>query len=84
MTARKAAKNASKAPVQSAAKKVAKKVTRKAAAKAASAAGADVLARVRGAQQAVTIGKAGGRPMLSWVGKRAPASVQAFPDPTHR
>lgn len=79
MTARKAAKNASKAPVQSAAKKVAKKVTRKAAAKAAPAAGADVLARVRGAQQAVTIGKAGGRPMLSWVGKRAPASVQAFP-----
>ncbi len=79
MSARKAAKNASKAPVQSAAKKVAKKVTRKAAAKAAPAAGADVLARVRGAQQAVTIGKAGGRPMLSWVGKRAPASVQAFP-----
>lgn len=79
MSARKAAKNASKAPVQSAAKKVAKKVTRKAAAKAAPAAGTDVLARVRGAQQTVAIGRAGGRPMLSWVGKRAPASVQAFP-----
>lgn len=73
MSARKAAKKTSKAPVRPAAKKVAKKVTRKAAA------GADVLARVRGAQQAVTIGKAGGRSMLSWVGKRAPASVQAFP-----
>lgn len=79
MSVRKAAKKASKAPVQPAAKKVAKEATRKSAGKAAPVAGADVLARVRGAQQAVTIGKAGGRPMLSWVGKRAPASVQAFP-----
>lgn len=43
------------------------------------AVGADVLARVRGAKESVTIGKTGGRPMLSWVGKRAPATVQAFP-----
>lgn len=40
---------------------------------------AETLARVHGAQAAVAVGKAGGRPMLSWVGKRAPASVQAFP-----
>lgn len=67
------------------AKEAAKKAPAKAAkgkklvAETAPAAGADVLARVRGAQQTVTVGKAGGRPMLSWVGKRAPASVQAFP-----
>lgn len=60
-------------------KGVATKVARKTSVKAAPAVGVDVLARVRGAQQAVSIGKAGGRPMLSWVGKRAPASVQAFP-----
>lgn len=79
MSARKAAKKTSNAPVRPAVKKIAKKATRKTAPKDAPAAGADVLARVRGAQQVVTIGKAGGRPMLSWVGKRAPASVQAFP-----
>lgn len=89
MSARKAAKKTTKAAVKPAAKKAAtkkaaktavvKKVAKKTTDRAAPAAGADVLARVRGAQQAVTIGKAGGRPMLSWVGKRAPASVQAFP-----
>ncbi|HRQ04216.1 MAG TPA: DNA methyltransferase, partial [Ottowia sp.] len=89
MSARKAAKKTTKAAVKPAARKAAiKKTAKKAVVKpvakkttdrGASAAGADVLARVRGAQQAVTIGKAGGRPMLSWVGKRAPASVQAFP-----
>lgn len=81
MTARKTAKQA--------AKKVAKRTATKAPAKAAKgkkaaadttpAAGTDVLARVRGAKEVVNVGKAGGRPMLSWVGKRAPASVQAFP-----
>jgi len=63
-------------------KKAAKKVAKKAASKSAAAtpeASVDVLARVRGAKEAVKVGKAGGRPMLSWVGKRAPASVQAFP-----
>lgn len=39
----------------------------------------NVLERVRGTQQVVTVGKAGGRPMLNWIGKRAPATVQAFP-----
>lgn len=39
----------------------------------------DVLSRIRGTEQTVALGKAGGRPMLNWVGKRAPASVQAFP-----
>jgi DNA modification methylase len=39
----------------------------------------NVLERVRGAQQVVAVGKAGGRPMLNWIGKRAPATVQAFP-----
>ena len=70
MSARKAAKKTAKATAKPVAKKAAKK---------APAAAVDVVARVRGAQEAVTIGKAGGRPMLSWVGKRAPASVQAFP-----
>lgn len=69
MTARKAAK---KAPTKAAKEN-------KSVADSAPAAAADVVARVRGAQQTVTVGKAGGRPMLSWVGKRAPASVQAFP-----
>lgn len=69
MTAKKAA---NKAPTKAAKEK-------KPVADTAPAAGADVLARVRGAQQTVSLGKAGGRPMLSWVGKRAPASVQAFP-----
>jgi len=69
MTARKAAK---KAPTKNAKE-------RKPIADTAPAAGADVLARVRGTQQTVSLGKAGGRPMLSWVGKRAPTSVQAFP-----
>ncbi|WP_222928089.1 DNA methyltransferase [Luteimonas viscosa] len=78
MSVRKAAKT-TKATGKPVAKKAAKKTVRKTAAKPAPAAGADVLARVRGAQQAVAIGKAGGRPMLGWVGKRAPASVQAFP-----
>ncbi|MCD9033325.1 site-specific DNA-methyltransferase [Luteimonas sp. Y-2-2-4F] len=87
MTARKAVKKVvNKATKKTATKKVVtKKVPVKVAKKAAvelttgAEPVADVLARVRGAQQAVTIGKAGGRPMLSWVGKRAPASVQAFP-----
>jgi DNA modification methylase len=66
----------------------AKKVTKKAANNAVKAAGktaaapdvtVDVVARVRGAKETVKVGKAGGRPMLGWVGKRAPASVQAFP-----
>lgn len=39
----------------------------------------NVLERVRGAQQVVAVGKAGGRPMLNWIGKRAPATLQAFP-----
>lgn len=39
----------------------------------------NVLERVRGTQQIVAVGKAGGRPMLNWIGKRAPATVQAFP-----
>ena len=69
MTARKTAK---KAPTKAAKEK-------KPAVETAPTAAADVLARVRGAQQTVTVGKAGGRPMLGWVGKRAPASVQAFP-----
>lgn len=59
--------------------KAAKKATRNSAASATSDNIVDVIARVRGAKQAVKVGKAGGRPMLSWVGKRAPASVQAFP-----
>lgn len=79
MSMRKAAKKTAKPAVKSAAKKATKKVGRKAADETAPAVGFDVLARVRGAQQSVTIGNAGGRPMLSWVGKRAPASVQAFP-----
>lgn len=79
MSVRKAAKRTTKAATKPAAKTAAKKAVRKKMAKAAPVAGADVLTRVRGAQQAVTVGKAGGRPMLGWVGKRAPASVQAFP-----
>lgn len=59
------------------AKKAAKKSAKKTA--AAPEPAVDVLARVRGAKRAIKVGKAGGRPMLSWVGKRAPASVQAFP-----
>lgn len=69
--------SAGKAAKKLAGKKAAKQVTTNAATSAAPA--TDVLARVRGAQQAVAVGKAGGRPMLHWVGKRAPASVQAFP-----
>jgi len=65
MTAKKAIKKAAKKPVKKTA--------------AAPEPAVDVLARVRGAKEAVKVGKAGGRPMLSWVGKRAPASVQAFP-----
>lgn len=63
------------------AKKATKKAAKKPAKKTAAAPepAVDVLARVRGAKEAVKVGKAGGRPMLSWVGKRAPASVQAFP-----
>lgn len=94
MTARKAAKKAARTTAKAAVKRASKKATQvvpkpaaknaaKKAAKTADAntasAGTDVLARVRGQQRAVVIGKAGGRPMLSWVGKRAPASVQAFP-----
>lgn len=70
MTAKKAVKKA--------AKKVAKKATRETAATVPENS-VEVLARVRGAKEPVKVGKAGGRPMLSWVGKRAPASVQAFP-----
>lgn len=62
---------------KAATKKAAKNAATQATEHAAPA--TDVLARVRGAQQAVAVGKAGGRPMLHWVGKRAPASVQAFP-----
>ena len=69
MTARKTTK---KAPTEVSKRK-------KTVVETAAVAGTDMLARVRGAQQTVTVGKAGGRPMLSWVGKRAPASVQAFP-----
>lgn len=61
--------------------KATKKTAKKAAAESATSAApaTDVLARVRGAKAEVAVGKAGGRPMLSWVGKRAPAIVQAFP-----
>lgn len=87
MSTLKAKKKTTKAVVESAAKGAtkkivkapAKKLARPTMPKTASAASTDLLARVRGGQQAVSIGKAGGRPMLSWVGKRAPASVQAFP-----
>lgn len=68
MTAKKVAKKT--------VKKTAKKVTAKSAASDNSM---DIVARVRGAKEVVNVGKAGGRPMLSWVGKRAPTSVQAFP-----
>lgn len=75
MSAKKAAK---KAPAK-AAKATASKRKGKKAVDAAPQASVDVVSRVRGAKEAVKVGKAGGRPMLSWVGKRAPASVQAFP-----
>lgn len=74
MTARRAAKKAvNKATRPSS--------TKRAAAESATSAmpATDMLARVRGAKAPVAVGKAGGRPMLSWVGKRAPATVQAFP-----
>ena len=77
MTARKPAKTAAKKAAMKTPAKVAK--GSKNATDATSATGTDVLARVRGAKEAVKVGNAGGRPMLSWVGKRAPASVQAFP-----
>ncbi|MEZ5466002.1 MAG: site-specific DNA-methyltransferase [Lysobacteraceae bacterium] len=77
MTARKQAKKVAKKAAMKVPAKVARE--RKKPAGAALNAGADVLSRVRGSKEAVTVGKAGGRPMLSWVGKRAPASVQAFP-----
>lgn len=86
MTAKKVAKKAVKKAAKGGAIKAAKKparepaekTTKKVAAKSAVST-VDVVARVRGAKEAVKVGKAGGRPMLSWLGKRAPASVQAFP-----
>lgn len=79
MSVRKAAKKTTKAAAKPVAKKAAKKAAGKSAASATPDSAVDVIARVRGAKEAVKVGKAGGRPMLSWVGKRAPASVQAFP-----
>lgn len=65
------------------ARKTAKKTAKDAAGKTTSASEAtaspSLLAQMRGSDQAVRLGKAGGRPMLSWVGKRALSSVQAFP-----
>lgn len=79
MSVRKAAKKTTKAAAKPIAKRAAKKATGKSAASAAPDSTVDVLARVRGAKEAVKVGKVGGRPMLSWVGKRALANVQAFP-----
>ena len=79
MSVRKAAKKTTKAAAKPVAKRAAKKATGKSAASAAPDSTVDVLARVRGAKEAVKVGKVGGRSMLSWVGKRALANVQAFP-----
>ncbi len=76
MTTRKVAKKATRKVTQKPAKKAAKRSGEHTAAQTE---GNDMLQRIRGAKAAVTLGKAGGRPMLSWVGKRAPSSVQAFP-----
>lgn len=79
MSARKAAKKATKAIAKPVAKKATKKAVKRSATDATSSSAVDIVSRMRGAKEAVKVGKAGGRPMLSWVGKRAPASVQAFP-----
>jgi DNA modification methylase len=86
---RKGAKKAAGKPIRKVAGKAAgKKTSRKVVKKAmkqkarvdhAPAEAANLLGRVRGGEQTVAVGKAGGRPMLGWVGKRAPSSVQAFP-----
>lgn len=79
MTARKSAKSAMKTTAKPAIKKVTKKPPRKTVSDSSPESTVNLASRVRGAKAAVTVGKVGGRPMLSWVGKRAPASVQAFP-----
>jgi DNA modification methylase len=76
MSARKPAKNpAASKPTKKAAKQTPKKSVEKAA--AAPAPAVDVLSKVQGTQVAISRGR--GRPMLSWVGKRAPADVRAYP-----